>query len=428
MVGDSVKLINIWLLAKDFISKKYLIYVVSVAMCVLTMLLFSASLFAYSVTKYGRKQCDELFAMGTEQTGVFRFNTDNEYENYFDIWADFMNEIEQTEEIYAVGNYDIWGGSIPGAKELIQIQNEIAPEIHNSGIPEDVLVLISINKEGAGLFRLKYQSGCFMESDGKTNYVYLGADYASIEVGTVFRDENGTCVVAGIFEKGTRIINPQILFRETDTLELDYSICIDNMVVFCDGGVGSNWITFSVNDGYTVEEGIETIEKIGKKYGIEITGASCEELLYRRDVNNEKIISATRNMLIWLILVIFIIMLCIQISDFIERSDEFGIMYANGSSTRDVSMIVMMENIRRVVIAFILWLGIAIVICKTAIIPHYENDIYKVDGAIIMDIFLKNIVPWVAVFALAYICIMSIVPIIMVRKTQPIKLIGRFKI
>lgn len=423
MEGSRMKLTNIWLFAKDFTSKKYNIYVVSVAMCVLAMLLFSAGLFAYSVTRYGRKQCQELFVKGIEGTGMFLLRIDS-WEN----WSDFAEKAYQLDEIYAIGNYVILGGYIPGATELIQIQNEIAPEVHNLGVPEDELVYTAINKEGINLFNLKFQSGNLMEDDENISYVYLGANYSSLEVGTVFHDEDGICVVAGIFEKGARITDPNILFRESDTLELDYSICLDDMVVYGDAGAGTNWITFSVNDGYTVEEGIEAIEQIGEKYGAEITWASCEGVLYIRDVKNEKIISATRNMLMWLVVVIFIVMMCIQVSDAIERSGEFGIMYANGSSTRDICGIVVMENVRRAVIGFILWLAIAFVICKTAIIPYYENYVYKVDGAVIIDIFLRNIVPWVAVFALGYICIMSIVPVIMVKKAQPIKLIGGFKV
>lgn len=412
----------IWLFARDFISKKYAIYIVSVVMGIITLLLFSATLLAYTITQYGRKQCDELFTKGVSATGVFRFNTEDWY-----IWEKFIEEAGSTKEIYAIGSYDIWGGYIPGTEELIELQNEIVPELHKLGIPEDELVMLGINKGGIDLFNLKLQSGQYMEHDENISYVYLGADYSTIDAGTVFTDENGTCIVAGIFEKGSRIIDSSILFKESSELELDYSICLDDMVVFTDGGIGSNWITFSVNDGYSVEDGIEAIMEIGQKYGVEITWASCEGVLYRRDVKNEKIISLTRNMLIWMLIVVFIIMLCIQVSDAIERSGEFGIMYANGSSMRDISLIVIMENVRRTVIAFILWAAITFVICKTEIIPYYKN-MYNVDEAVVTDIMVKNVMLWVVVFALAYICVMSIVPVIMVRKAQPIKLMGEFKI
>ncbi len=424
-----MRLINLWSFARDFISKKYLIYIVSVVMCVLAMLLFSAGLFAYQVTGYGRKQCEELFAKGVNGTGVFRFDTNSKKvdENFFDNLNEFIEKARQTEEIYAVGNYMECGGTIPGGTELIQIQNELAPEVHRLGYPEDDLVYIPMNKEAIHLFDWKLQSGEIMESDDNINYVYLGADYSSIEVGTAFRDADGVCVVAGIFEKGARIVDSQILFGESDTLELNYTLNLDDMIVYGNGGAGSNWITFSVNDGYTVEDGIRAIESVGEQYDAKIKWASCEGALYRRDVKNERIISITRNMSIWLVVVIFMIMLCIQVSDSIERSGEFGILYANGSSTRDICGIVVMENVRRAAVGFVLWLAIAFIICKTVVIPYYKQDIYHVDGGIIMDIFLRGIVPWVAVFALCYICVMSVVPLILTKRQQPIKLIEGFK-
>ncbi len=427
MVGDDVRLINLWFFARDFIGKKYLIYIVSVVMCVLAMLLFSAGLFAYQVTGYGRKQCEELFTKGVGGTGVFWFDTDDLNENYFDLWENFIGKVGQTKEIYAVGNYMECGGTIPGGTELIQIQKELAPEVHRLGYLEDELVYIPMNKEAIHLFDWKLQSGEIMESDDNINYVYLGADYSSIEVGTAFRDEGGVCVVAGIFEKGARIVDSQILFGESDTLELNYTLNLDDMIVYGNGGAGSNWITFSVNDGYTVEDGIRAIESVGEQYDAKIKWASCEGVLYRRDVKNERIISITRNMSIWLVVVIFMIMLCIQVSDSIERSGEFGILYANGSSTRDICGIVVMENVRRAAVGFVLWLAIAFIICKTVVIPYYKQDIYHVDGGIIMDIFLRGIVPWVAVFALCYICVMSVVPLILTKRQQPIKLIEGFK-
>lgn len=424
-----MRLINLWSFARDFISKKYLIYIVSVVMCVLAMLLFSAGLFAYQVTRYGKKQCEELFTKGVDGTGVFRFDTNSKKvdENFFDNLYDFIEAAGQMEEIYAIGSYVVCGGFIPGGTELIQIQKEFAPEVYSLGYPEDKLVYLPMNKEAINLFDWKLQSGEIMESDGDIHYVYLGAAYSSIEVGTAFRDEDGVCVVAGIFEKGACIVDSGILFGESDTLELNYTINLDNMIVYGDSGAGSNWITFSVNDGYTVEDGIRAIESVGEQYDAEITWASCESVLYRRDVKNERIISTTRNMIIWLVVVIFIIMLCIQVSDSIERSGEFGILYANGSSTRDICGIVVMENVRRAAVGFVLWLAIAFIICKTIVIPYYKQDIYHVDDGIIMDIFLRGIIPWVAVFALCYICVMSIVPFIMARRQQPIKLIEGFK-
>lgn len=421
-----MKLINIWSFARDFVSRKYLLYVASVVMCVLSLLLLSVTLFAYTATQYGKWQCNKLFTKGADGTGVFRF--DDSGETPADAWESFMAEVNQAEEIYAAGEYMMeMGVSLAGAEELVNLQTENDVTIHDSGIPADCLVGFGTNTEGVGLYNFKFQKGGYQKHEKGITYLYLGADLSAIDVGTTYTDGDETYVVAGILKRGTGIVDPQILSRPSDVLELDYAVCMDNMVLMDYDGMSHNWAIFSVNDGYSVEEGMDVIREIAMKYGMEIEGASCAGLLHMREVNNEQIVASTRNVLIWLVVVIFIIMLCIQVSDAIEHAGDFGIMYANGSSVRDISLIVFMENVRRVLVSFVLWAVIAFLMSKTTIIPYYRR-VYGIADGVVMDILVSYILPVVAVFAIAYVCIMSVIPVILVKRTQPVKLIGGYKV
>lgn len=423
-----MKLIYIWSFARDFVGKKYLMYVASVIMCVLSLLLLSVALFAYTATWYGKEQCDRLFAKGAEKTGVFRFDEDPSSSLYQDDWQAFMSEVNRAEEIYAAGVYMEGCYDFGGAEELVKLQMENDPAIHTGGIPSDYLVGYDVNnKKCFDLLHVEFQKGGYRDNEEGITYLYLGAVLSSVDVGTTYKDGDQTYVVAGILKRGAAIIAPEVMFRGSEILELDYSVCLDNMVLVNLDGIGLNWATFSVNDGYSVAEGMDAIREIAGKYGMEITGASCEGLLYMREVNNEQVVASTRNILIWLVLVIFIIMLCIQVSDAIERAGDFGIMYANGSSVRDISLIVFMENVRRVLVSFILWAVIAFLMSKTTIVPYYKR-VYGIDERIIMDILASHILPVVAVFAIFYMCIMSVIPVIMVKRTQPVKLIGGYKV
>lgn len=423
-----MKLLNIWSFARDFVGRKYLLYVASVIMCVLSLLLLSVALFAYTATWYGKQQCNKLFTKGVDGTGTFRFYDDPSSTTWAEDWEAFMSEVNQAEEIYAAGVYSLGVFDFGGTEELVRLQTENDPAVHGAGMPADYLVGYDVNnKKCFDLLNVKFQKGGYRENEEGITCLYLGADLSSIDVGTQYTDGDETYVVAGIFKRGTSIIDPEVMFRSSDVLELDYSVCLDNMVLVDLDGICRNWATFSVNDGYSVAEGMDVIREIAQKYGMEIAGASCEGLLYMREVNNEQIIASTRNILIWLVLVIFIIMLCIQVSDAIERAGDFGIMYANGCSVRDISMIVFMENVRRVVVSFILWAVIAFLVSKTMIVPYYKRVFGIADG-IVMDILVSHILPVVAVFALAYMCVMSVIPVIMVKRTQPVKLIGGYKV
>lgn len=422
-----MKLINIWTFARDFVGRKYLMYVASVIMCVLSLLLLSVALFAYTATRYGKQQCNKLFTKGVDGTGVFRFDDDPSSTTWAD-WDAFMAEVNRAEEIYAAGVYMMKSGySLAGTEELVKLQTENDATIHAGGIPEDCVVGFDTNTEGFGLYNFEFQKGGYRKHEKGVVYLYLGADLASVDVGTTYTDGDETYVVAGIFKRGTSVVDPQVLSRSSDVLELDYSVCMDNMILVDQNWISHNWAIFSVNDGYSVEEGMEAIREIAKKYGMEIAGASCEGLLYMREVNNEQVVASTRNILIWLVLIIFIIMLCIQVSDAIERAGDFGIMYANGSSVRDISLIVFMENVRRVLVSFILWAVIAFLVSKTTIVPYYKR-VYGIADRIVMDILVSHILPAVAVFAIAYMCIMSVIPVILVKRTQPVKLIGGYKV
>lgn len=403
-------------------------YIASVTMCVLALLLLSVSLFSYTATRYGKQQCNKLFAGGVDSTGVFLFNTNIFSSLQEEDWQDFMSEVNQAEEIYTAGVYMKGCYDFGGTEELVRLQTEHDASIHDAGIPEDYLLGYEVDDiKTFHLFNLKFQTGGYRENEEGITYLYLGADFSSVAVGTVYTDGDKSYVVAGILEKGASVIDPEVLFRASAVLELDYSVCLDNMVLVDIGGVPSNWATFSVNEGYSVEEGLDVIREIAKKYDMEIEGASCEGLLYRREVNNAQLVSATKNILIWLLIVIFIIMLCIQVSDAMERSGEFGIMYANGSSVRDICLIVFMENVRRVVVSFVLWAVIVFLVCKTAVVPYYRR-VYGISDGIVMNILLRNIVPPVAVFAIAYVFVMSAIPVIMVKRSQPVKLIGGYKV
>ncbi len=423
-----MKLINIWSFARDFVGRKYLMYVASVIMCVLSLLLLSVALFAYTATQYGKQQCNKLFTKGVDGTGVFRFDDDPASSFNQEDWQAFMSEVNRAEEIYAAGVYMEGVFNYGGTEELVKLQTENDATIHTGGIPSDYLVGYDVsNKKVFDLLNVKFQKGGYRENEEGITYLYLGADLSSVDVGTIYTDGDETYVVAGIFKRGTSVIDPEVMFRSSDVLELDYSVCLDNMVLVNLDWINRNWATFSVNDGYSVEEGMDAIREIAKKYGMEIAGASCEGLLYMREVNNEQVVASTRNILIWLVLIIFIIMLCIQVSDAIERAGDFGIMYANGSSVRDISLIVFMENVRRVLVSFILWAVIAFLVSKTTIVPYYKR-VYGIADRIVMDILVSHILPVVAVFAVAYMCIMSVIPVILVKRTQPVKLIGGYKV
>lgn len=401
-------------------------YVASVVMCVLSLLLLSVTLFAYTATQYGKWQCDKLFTKGAEGTGVFRF--DDSAETPENAWELFMAEVNQAEEIYAAGVYSQGGYSIGGMEALIKLQLENDAAIHNGGIPEDCLVGYDVNSEKCfELFNLEFQAGGYRANETGITYLYLGADLASVDVGTTYTDGDETYVVAGILKRGTGVIDPEVMSRESGVLELDYSVCLDNMVLLNLNSINTIWATFSVNDGYSVAEGMDAIRRIAGKYAMEIEGASCAGLLHIREVNNEQVVASTRNVLIWLVVVIFIIMLCMQVSDAMERAGDFGIMYANGSSVRDIALIVVMENVRRALVSFVLWAVIALLMSKTTIAPYYER-MYGIADGIIMDILISHILPAVAVFAIAYVCIMSVIPVILVKRTPPVKLIGGYKV
>ncbi len=119
---------------------------------------------------------------------------------------------------------------------------------------------------------------------------------------------------------------------------------------------------------------------------------------------------------VFVIIMAALSVLCATVIACLMRKKEFGIYYANGLGSGNISFMIAIENIIVTGIPFLAAMIIRYINVKGRVDAHSFEEYY-------MNMYFAEVVPVISVMCIVIICIGSIIPIVSTSKILPIELI-----
>ncbi len=328
---------------------RFLLYFLTILLCSVMFLLLLASWFSWRYVRHERYACDQCLNGGNRQCGMLMI----ESENGFD--PDFLEEISQMDEIVGFTSGDVHDFPVDEIEKYGEQQKKMDPEyVENTGFVPWFLM----NTSGIDVCQFNLREGMRPEEwqlQENEELIYLGGNFEDVTVGEKFESkrEPVTYVVGGILEKGTNWIYDDVYIFET-VQDSHYVQCLDNMVVELVPYWVSGRCTYCVKKGYKMEDAESKLLEVAEKHGVVIKLARLEDVLDENEYQFSIILNVIRLLTVIIIVTSMIVLERTQYSEMVNDTEYFGIFYANGASTRDLTAILVGENLLKVAVSFTL--------------------------------------------------------------------------
>lgn len=403
----------------DGIMRKFFKSTAIVLMFAFSFVLIAMCIIPNILTDYATKSVDKVLSGGIKRTGVINIK------EYKDNCEDFVESLKNMEGIAAVGEVSTHESSAVQLRELRNIQKGHIPDefIFEDGSLQinNGFIMMNFSYEAWEIHNLKLSKGAYAVSDESgdipTICIYLGNAYRDIPVGTEYVMGREPYIykykVMGILEKEAKCTTINLTSEEIDnpkTVNLDYlGIAVHN------SGIQSENL-FMITDQADMQEVINRIYSLAKEYDLGVTVGSLQGLFEEDKRTYGKISDLLLELMFVVVLVSATIQACVQITDIIGRFKMYGILYSNGAAKTDIYLIIIMENIIRYILAYIIFYGATRLLLRSL----FSNAAaYK----LVTEIFHNDVLLPVCLIGLA-VCMASIVvPLFMIRKKPPIELV-----
>jgi hypothetical protein len=344
------------------------------------------------------------------------------------------NNMSLVKEIYrmdgllavGVGDFGSSGYSIPLFEgKLERIQRGITSKDYLPGM--NGLKLRCVENTLLPYWKFDYEGKIeeFENQPKDTYYVILGNAYKDVvSVGDEYiykskSNEEYRYLVAGILKKGQKHVDNSIVDPyEVQVVDCDYEIFIVSPVT--EKNYLSDYISYAIDEEYSNDEIHNSILNIAKKYGLKESDIDFMNAQKAMDIYNEPlkyILEMIFDLSIIVIVATVLITICVQSVAIMDSFNMYGIMYANGATRKDIALILILDNITKIIPA-------SIIAYCLARIYYYEvslDDIATFERDIAI---LNNVVIYQAGGILLLITAISIiVPLIIINKNTPAKLI-----
>ncbi len=334
---------------------------------------------------------------------------------------EFVEMVATTNSIKSVGSWGYYVCTIQELQFLTDIQGKHRFQAE-WGEEEDYLEGINIYEGTWDLMQLELAEGAPPQNYNLDEYVpiYLGYQYrGTVEVGTVIKSENVNAkdyIIAGIFKKGLQFPTDTLYLMDKFTV---FSSCpMDYAVVEVVKNLPSSPIFFDLEEQAVFEDARTELQKLAKEKEWEITVSSLDAQM---DLIDESLKPVQKYMLEIMVIVgltVCIVVTCYQTVSIINRKSEYGILYANGATSRDLFSFIVLENLIKLLVAFIIMLPLLLLAARQVF--GYNEANY-----IVVRQMLWAKVAWKAGIVGGIIMLVSsILPLYTMKSYTPVTLIG----
>ena len=258
---------------------KLLVYVATALLWFVVFALLLISIFAWRFVRQGRTAVDACLNGGIEQAGMISIDTFGfEYEEAIDT---FVQEASKMKEISGIGDGSIGGRGTEGLEELWEQQKQL------QNTDSLYLWVYNMNPEEVGMCNIRLQEGKMpdeYELNENISLLYLGSNYSDVSIGTKYDiDEYGyTAYVAGILKDGTKLFSEDVYHCDA-ILDAKYVEEMDNLILAVNRNSFSGLLTYTVAQGYTVEETETKLRMLAEKHGLKMRFAVLEDILDEKE-------------------------------------------------------------------------------------------------------------------------------------------------
>lgn len=406
---------------KRFSGKKWM-QLFSVVVSTFALSLLGVAVIISLILRHGDYMITKSLADDISMYGVVRNTNIGDLDR--ETGSAFISDVYNAPEIDGAGTWTYGGfdhlttvdGGADYWNEILEIQNS-----HVREFDEDPNYVQVVYMPGQA-FRINdlklYRGNSEQAGHNDGCLIYLGYNFRDIPVGTVFADEiSGThCVVEGVLQKNTSIVDAQNILMNLGGLDLSYSVAMDNMVLVippCSDNYLSVDFFFKCSDGSTYEEAAARIKSIAVQYGI---GAETGKLQDRVDTvlsDVDWLISAITKLSVLLLFSSFVIILTTQLLTILSRKDELGVWLISGIDRKKVFQILLGENMIKMLLASALSYGIVRLFFKL-LSSHPSSSSAEVYG---LRYIIWGIAPaFLLLSAVLMALLCSVIPIAYIKK------------
>lgn len=414
---------NLFRFSFDNMSKNIKKVVIIVLLQVIVFVLIGQVLIEYNKQNYVPDKCESILSAPLEKCEKIDFGSADLSEERI---IKFVKEIYKIEGLLAVGS-ECSGAQ--GRKNTIF--NGKLREIQSSN-PDKSYIEMDDSlrcKDTQASLLLYYNFDYADKIDIPKNqpidtvYLVLGNAYKEIPAGSEYVEvlDNGFeahYVVAGILEKGEELVETTLVDpREIEFINCDYEIFI--MYPMEDYQYSRPYVSYAIDENHTVEEIHNEIIRIADKHGIAREDISFFNAKRSLEIFNEPmnyIVGMILDIAVIIIVATVLVSICIQSVTIIDSMNMYGIMYANGSRRKDVAMIVILENLVKTILSIITAYAFARWYYGMAFDASisFEAELAVLNGIVIYQ---------VTGIGLLIMAVSTIVPLIIINKNTPSKLI-----
>jgi hypothetical protein len=380
------------------------IFSVVIIAAAFVMLYSSAILFAG--LDYGEKAVRNSLSVPVSSCGIVDFSDDMDAKEA----VAFMDQILARDEVKAIGNY-----------EKIEY-SDWTPELLPSGDENaaDVQAIV-MNSELLAMQNIELYCGDNPGVENKGKYrMLLGYNFREIPIGTIFQNEELTCEVSGIMQKGTYLTQPEMLTWNLSGLRLSYKTEMDNRILILipegEYALGVRNI-FCAEDGYTYEEAVAAMQEVSAAHGTEVKTGTLQAREDSVFSENRQIKNRIDAIAVILCISIFMISITVQLLHIYMKRNELGIWLANGMARREVFEILWLENLVKIALGWVI-----AVILEYLFVRFQFGGSPSVCREIYMIMFGKPLVELV-LFALLLSALISAIPIGLIAKRSTSELV-----
>lgn len=386
----------------------------SILLCIVALLLVALILLMNELNSSLRVKLDQSFQGGCERIGYAVRNNETE-----DIYSrDFVEFLLSLDCIDAAGTWGIYGNELDSMYFLQQVQQKHV--VMEGNATEKSIENFLLSASGWDMFNLELLEGDPPDAFDLSVYtpVYLGYEFRDlVEVGTVLgSDASAVYIVAGILKQGTLMPADELYMMNKFDISSAYSM--DYEVLMAVPVSLSSFQYFSVKEGYTFAEAQEMIQQEAGKRGWSVTIGSLDAQLSSIEQSLRPVNRYMLQMILVVGVTVCIVFTCYQTVSIIVRKSEYGILYANGASFRDLVAIILIENVVKMLISLIILMPLFVLLAQEVFTLYY-GDQY------IIQWMIWEKISWKVALAGAGMAILSSgFPIYTLKHYSPVELIG----
>lgn len=385
----------------------------------IALVVIGVMIYIQSLTYYNYNEADKILKYGVKHSGKIDIELIGESADYEADYEALVEDIKNIQGIEAMG-YVTEGGADFELYEEDFVNNIYEQQKNEEDIMDEEMygkyidtALMDYGSED--VINIEVDKGYSFDECGELleeyeEIIYLGSKLSGYEVGDVVHNVRGEmCLIGGYLKSNQRILVDEITGETLSYIEID-----DRPLIL---EKGDTLGIFAVNSSEDMEEIREELKLLEEKYDANVTLKTYEGIYEAIWKSNKPMMDFFGRMAVLVIVTVLILQICMQTVNLLENFRNYGILYANGFSTRDHMFVFAVQNAIKGLIGMVLAIGGGYILIDL----FYTDMVYSFE--ILYEVFWEYTVWKMGICAVLIAIITTLITIFMFKKKSPKELI-----